>query len=114
MQAVRRGSRPAEAARGGASRVRAPDLDNDNESTIALCRFDEPAKASLLGLELEQAGLPYWVRPAPLDPILDLAGIPKLIEFRVPAKYLEEARSALRRVEERERGQPMNDVDAEE
>src|SRR5437667_3165601 len=86
-----------------------PDLNDDGESTIALCQFAEPAKASVLGLELEQAGVPYWTRPAPFDPVLDLAGAPKGFEFRVPAKYIEEARSALARVDEQARGQPMDD-----
>ena len=92
-----------------------PDLNDSGESTIALCQFDEPAKASVLGLELEQAGVPYWMRPAPFDPVLDLTEVAKrIIEFRVPAKYIEEARSALARVEEQAGGQPTDDGDAED
>ncbi len=81
-----------------AARTPAPDTetDADGEETVPLCRIDDPTKANLLGAELEQDGVPFWLRLAPLDPF----GLPGFTEFRVPARYIEQARSVLRRVEE--------------
>ncbi len=88
----------------------APPSDIDeaaaDEATVSLCQLVDPAKANLLGLELEQAGVPYWVRMTPLDPF----GLPGFTEFRVPERYIDEARDGLRRIEEYPSGGPTDDV----
>jgi hypothetical protein len=81
-----------------AARASAPDTETDDEGeeTVPLCRIEDPAKASLLGAELERDGVPFWLRLAPLDPF----GLPGFTEFRVPARYLDAAQGVLQRVEE--------------
>jgi hypothetical protein len=71
---------------------------DEAEATLLLCELDEPVKANLLALELDRAGVPYWMRPTPLDPFF-ITGAPHLFEFRVLARYLAEARQVLQRVE---------------
>lgn len=73
--------------------------DADDEETVTLCRLHEPVKANLLESALEQAGVPCWVRWGPLDPI-DLVGSRQLMEFRVPERYIEEARRILKEIED--------------
>jgi len=74
------------------------------EETRALWRTTDPAMAALLGLELQQAAVPYWAREAPGD------FVPSVVEIRVPERYFEEALAALRRVEERESAGPADDL----
>jgi hypothetical protein len=71
------------------------------EETRVLWRTADPAMAGLLGLELEQAAVPYWTREAPGDFVGGLAAVPSVVEIRVPERYFDEALAALRRVEER-------------
>jgi hypothetical protein len=66
--------------------------------------------AGLLGLELEQAAIPYWVREAPGDFVGGLAAVPSAVEIRVPERYFEEALAVLRRVEERGSAGPPDDL----
>jgi len=86
-----------------------PDFDEAGESTVLLCRLDDPAKGHLLGVELERAGVPYWPRSTPFDP---LGGIPNAVEFRVPARYADQARRALRRVESYSPDRAVDDTGA--
>lgn len=79
---------------------------DDAERTVVLCRLDESVKAHLLRLELERAGVPYWWRAVPLS----VEGVPHVIEFRVPAKHLEDARDVLARVEAHGRSGPVEDI----
>jgi hypothetical protein len=41
----------------------------------------------------------HWMKPTPLDPFY-VTGAPHLFEFRVPTRYLGEARQILQRVED--------------
>jgi hypothetical protein len=78
------------------------------EPTVLLCELAERVKASLLELELDRAAVPFWMKTAPLDP-LHVTGAPGFFEFRVPARYLGEARRVLQRVESypvEDRGSP--------
>jgi hypothetical protein len=79
------------------------------EETELLWRTSDPAAAGLLRLELEQAAVPYWVRAAPFA-FISLAGVPDVVEIRVPKRCLEEARAALHRIEERESAGPADDL----
>jgi hypothetical protein len=74
----------------------AEDLAGAAESTVRLCRMEDPVKWERLAEDLHEAGVPYWPRSSRWQ---SLGGAPSFIEFRVPARYLDEARRILQRLE---------------
>ena len=91
----------AEAERAAREAAPEPESDagfdvNEAESSVLLCRLEDPVKGAQLAEDLDQAGVPYWRRSARWE---SLGGTPPFVEFRVPARYLDEAQRVLQGLE---------------